>query len=81
MANRLIEYNLERLKKKQLEARLDAINELRLLGSSEALAALEQVYRNDPEPEARQAAQQAGLEIFLKNRQSNLSSPPSANRS
>lgn len=81
MANRLIEYNLERLKNNQLEARLDAINELRLLGASQALDALEDIYRNDPEPEARQAAQQAGLEIYLKARQSNLSSPPTANRS
>jgi len=69
MSNRLLDYHIERLKNKSAEVRLKSINELRLLGEPAALEALEQVYRNDPEPEVRKAAQDAGYEIFVKSRQ------------
>ncbi len=65
---RLVEYHIERLKNKNPEVRLKAINELRLLGDPAALEALEQVYKTDEEVEVRKAAQAAGREIFLKNR-------------
>jgi HEAT repeat protein len=66
---RLVEYHIERLKNKNPEVRLKAINELRLLGDPTALEALEQVYKTDEEVEVRKAAQAAGREIFLKSRQ------------
>jgi HEAT repeat protein len=69
MANRVVDYHIGRLKDKSPEVRLKSINELKLLGDPAALEPLEQVYRNDPEPEVRKAAQAAGLEIFLKQKQ------------
>ena len=68
MSSRLVEYHLERLKNKNPEIRLKSISELRLLADPQALEPLEQVYRTDSEPEVRKAAQEAGLEIFLKNK-------------
>jgi hypothetical protein len=68
MTARLLAYHLERLKNKNKATRLDAINELRLIADAQALEVLEQVYRNDPEPEVRKAAQAAGLEIYMKSR-------------
>lgn len=68
MTSRLIAYHVERLKNKNPEIRKDAINELRLIGDPAALDALEQIFKTDPELEVRKAAQQAGMEIFLKNR-------------
>ncbi len=67
--HRLVEYHIERLKNKNPEVRLKAINELRLLGDPAALDALEQVYKTDEEVEVRKAAQAAGREIFLKSKQ------------
>ncbi len=67
--HRLVEYHIERLKNKNPEVRLKAINELRLLGDPAALDALEQVYNTDEEIEVRKAAQAAGREIFLKSKQ------------
>jgi hypothetical protein len=66
--NRLVEYHLERLKNKSAEVRLKSIAELRLLADPAALEALEQVYKSDPEPDVRKAAQEAGYDIFMKNR-------------
>jgi HEAT repeat protein len=68
MPNRLVEYHIMRLQDKSMEVRLKSITELRLLGDPAALEPLEQLYRNDPEPDVRQAAQEAGREIFVKNR-------------
>ncbi len=69
MTTKLIAYHLERLKNNLIQTRLDAINELRLLGDPRALEALEHVYRNDPDEDVRKAAQQAGREIFMKTRE------------
>jgi hypothetical protein len=69
MTAKLIAYHIERLNNKNTSARLDAINELRLLADQRALEALEQVFRNDPDVEVRKAAQEAGREIFLKTQQ------------
>jgi HEAT repeat protein len=68
MPNRLVEYHILRLQDKSMEVRLKSINELRLLGDPAAMEPLEQLYRTDPEAEVRKAAQEAGREIFLKNR-------------
>lgn len=64
MTARLIDYHIERLKNKNTSTRLDAINELKLIGDPRALEALEQVFRSDPELDVRKAAQEAGREIY-----------------
>lgn len=69
MTAKLVAYHLERLKNNLVQTRLDAINELRLIGDPRALEALEALFRNDPEEEVRKAAQQAGREIFMKARE------------
>ncbi len=68
MLNRVIDYHIGRLKDKNPDIRLKSINELKLIGDPAALEPLEQLYRSDPDPEVRKAAQAAGLEIFLKQR-------------
>ncbi len=68
MLNRVIDYHIGRLKDKNPEIRLKSINELKLIGDPAALEPLEQLYRNDPDPEVRKAAQAAGIEIFLKQK-------------
>lgn len=68
MANRLVAYHINRLKDKNPEVRLKAIQELVLLEDPTALEALEQVYTNDDNPQVRQAAQKAGRALFMKTR-------------
>ncbi len=65
----LVEYHLLRLQDKSAEVRLRSINELRLLGDPVALAELERLYRTDPDPDVRKAAQEAGRELFQKKSQ------------
>jgi len=62
----LLEYHILRLKDKNPAVRLKSINELRLLGDPAAMEPLEQLFRSDPEPEVRKAAQVAGREPLLK---------------
>lgn len=64
----LVEYHLLRLQDKSVEVRLRSINELRLLGDPVALPELERLYRTDPDPEVRKAAQAAGRELFQKKK-------------
>jgi hypothetical protein len=64
----LLEYNILRLKDKNAAIRLKSINELRLLADPAAMEPLEQLFRSDPDPEVRKAAQEAGREIFLKQK-------------
>ncbi|MCC7451408.1 MAG: HEAT repeat domain-containing protein [Anaerolineae bacterium] len=66
MPNRVVNYHIGRLKDKNPAVRLKSINELRLLGDPEALGALEEIFRTDPDVEVRKAAQAAGFEIFTK---------------
>lgn len=68
---RLVTYHISRLKDKNVDARLKAIKELELLGDSDALEPLQDVYKNDLELEVRKAAQEAGRAIFLKNQAKN----------
>ncbi len=68
MPNRVVNYHIGRLRDKNPDVRLKSINELRLIGDPDALDALEQVFRTDPEAEVRKAAQAAGLEIFTKQK-------------
>ncbi len=66
---RLVDYHMMRLSDKSREVRLKSIQELRLLCDVAALDVLKQVYANDIDPDVRKAAQEAGREIFLKNKQ------------
>ena len=65
---RIIDYHIGRLQDKSSSVRLKAINELGLLGDPGALDVLQEVFQNDPDPEVRKAAQDAGRIIFLKQR-------------
>ena len=64
----LLEYHIMRLKDKNPEVRLKSINELRLLSDPAAMEPLEQLFRSDPDPEVRKAAQAAGREIYVKQK-------------
>ena len=68
VSKKLVAYHISRLKDRSPDVRLRSIHELEQLGEPEALEALQDIYRNDPVPEVRQAAQQAGRTIFSKQR-------------
>lgn len=64
---RIVEYHIARLQDKNPEVRLKSINELGLLGDQDALEVLQTIFKSDPNPNVRKAAQLAGRKIFLKN--------------
>ena len=66
VSKKLVAYHISRLKDRSPDVRLRSIHELEQLGEPEALEALQDIYRNDPVPEVRQAAQQAGRVIYSK---------------
>lgn len=69
VAQRLIAYHLGRLRDKNPLVRIRSIRELALLEAVDALDTLEHVFRTDPDPEVRQAAQEAGRALYqLKQR-------------
>ncbi len=63
---RLITYHMARLKDKNPGVRIKSIEELALLGATEAYPAMEEMFRTDPVTEVRRAAQKAGRVLFLK---------------
>lgn len=67
---KLVAYHIARLKDRSVEVRLSSIQELAELGDPEALQALQDMFRSDPDVDVRRAAQEAGRAIFLKNQQS-----------
>lgn len=68
ISKKLVAYHIARLRDRSPEVRLRSIRELAQLGDAEALQALRAVYERDAVPEVRQAAQEAGRAIFLKQR-------------
>ncbi len=62
--DRVIAFHLARLQDKDPQVRLRSIQELVLLEATDTLDALEQLYRSDPDPEVRKAAQRAGRMLF-----------------
>jgi HEAT repeat protein len=64
----LVDYYLPRLQDGDATVRMKTIASLRQFSDPAALTALEQVYHADPDADVRKAAQDAGLEIFVKNR-------------
>jgi HEAT repeat protein len=64
---KIVTYHIGRLQDKNPQVRLNAISELALLADPEALEALQNIFKNDPDVEVRKAAQIAGRDIFLKN--------------
>lgn len=69
VTERLTAYHLARLKDKNPQVRLRSIQELALLEATDAIDALEAIYRNDPDADVRKAAQEAGRALFLKKHQ------------
>jgi len=64
MSKQIVAYHLRRLKDKRAEVRLNAIHELREIGDPDTLPALEEVFKTDPDPAVRAAAQETGKAIF-----------------
>ncbi len=62
---KLVAYHLGRLQDRSAAVRLKAITELALIGDPEALDALQAIYKSDPDPDVRKAAQEAGRKLFL----------------
>lgn len=71
MTKRIVEYHISRLSNKDPNIRLQAIQELALLCDADAMDALQDIYENDSEENVRQAAKQAGREIFRVSRLKN----------
>lgn len=65
---KVVDYHVKRLQDKNAEIRMKAIRELELLAHPSALDALRNVFENDVDLEVRKAAQEAGRQIFLKNK-------------
>jgi hypothetical protein len=65
---RLVEYHVARLQDKSPVIRLKSIQELSLVGDETALDILQSIFENDPDPEVRKAARDAGRAIFLRQR-------------
>jgi len=62
--DRVIAFHRARLQDKNPQVRLRSIQELVLLEATDALDALEQIYRSDPDAEVRRAAQRAGRMLY-----------------
>jgi HEAT repeat protein len=67
---KLVAYHIARLNDRSAEVRLKSIRELADLGDPEALDALQETFRTDPDLDVRKAAQNAGRAIYVKNQQS-----------
>jgi len=65
---KLVAYHISRLKDKSADVRLKSIQELMQLADTEALPALEQLFKSDTDKEVRRAAQEAGLSIYNANK-------------
>lgn len=65
-SKKLVEYHIARLKDKNPQIRLQAIQELKLLEAVSAIDVLQEVFDNDSDEEVRKAAQQAGRELFKR---------------
>lgn len=65
---KVVAYHIKRLQDKDAAIRMKAIRELELLAHPSALDALREVYETDVDMDVRKAAQEAGRQIFLKNK-------------
>lgn len=65
---KLVNYHINRLKDKNPQARISAIEELKKLADPDAMVPLQDIFKNDPDTEVRKAAQEAGRVIYLANR-------------
>ena len=66
---KLVAYHIARLKDKNVDVRLSSIQELAELNDPEALDALQEMFRTDPDMAVRKAAQEAGRTIYVRQRQ------------
>lgn len=66
---------LQRLKSSERSEREEGIKSLELLGDTDALPALAEVFATDPEPDLRALAQQAGKTIYYGTIRQKLEHP------
>ena len=66
---RMIAFHLSRLEDKNPQVRIKSIEELVLLEATQALEALESIYRNDVDETVQQAAQRAGRTLYFKKQE------------
>ena len=64
MSNPLLLKCLPLLKSPDPAVRVDAIKRIELIGATDALAALAEVFATDPEPVIRELAQEVGKQIY-----------------
>ncbi|MBN2471614.1 MAG: HEAT repeat domain-containing protein [Anaerolineae bacterium] len=64
----LVEYHIARLKDKNPEIRAASARELALLGDPAALPALEELFRQEEDPNVKAIAQEAGRILFKKRK-------------
>lgn len=60
----VVNYHIKRLKDKNPDVRLNAIDELRKIGDADALEPLQALFKDEDDPKVRRAAQEAGREIW-----------------
>lgn len=65
-SKKILAYHLSRLQHRSPEIRLESIQELAQLGDPAALEPLAEAYKNDPDPDVKRAAQDAGRTIFKR---------------
>ncbi|MBN1680539.1 MAG: HEAT repeat domain-containing protein [Anaerolineae bacterium] len=73
--DRMIAFHIARLKDKNAQVRIKSIEELVLLGATNAYTLLEDLFYNDPDLSVRQAAQQAGRQLYLKIQEEKTKAP------
>lgn len=66
---KLVAYHIARLKDRNVDVRLSSIRELAELNDPDALDALQETFRTDPDVAVRKAAQEAGRAIYVRQRQ------------
>ncbi len=64
----VVNYHIKRLKDKNPDVRLNAIEELRKIGDADAMEPLQELFNSDDNVDVKKAAQEAGRAIWqMKN--------------
>ncbi len=66
----VVDFHISRLKDKSPDVRVRSARELGLLGDIAALAALEELFRTETDPDVKKAIQEAGRRLYKIKAQS-----------